>query len=94
MKKICSEALQKFLDTILLEKNNRYYLKFIGEEKYLYISNIYIMGSFDRKIDVRSTPWHLYYWEVLYILNIIKKYGEQEEINKIEIGEFKICQRD
>ena len=88
MKKICSEALQKFLDTILLEKNNRYYLKFIGEEKYLYISNIYIMGSFDRKIDVRSTPWQLYYWEVLYILNIIKKYGEQEEITKIEIGEF------
>lgn len=88
MKKICSEALQKILDTILLEKNNRYYLKFIGKEKYLYISNIYIMGSFDRKIDVRSTPWQLYYWEVLYILNIIKKYGEQEEITKIEIGEF------
>lgn len=88
MRKICSEALQNFLDTILLEKNNRYYIKFIGEEKYLYISNIYITGSYDRKVDVRGIPSYLYYWEVLYILNIIKKYGEQEEITNIEIGEF------
>jgi hypothetical protein len=88
MKKICSEALQKFLDTILLEKDNRYYIKFIGEEKYLYISNIYIIGSSDRKVDIHSTPSYLYYWEVLYILNIIKKYGEQEEITNIEIGKF------
>lgn len=88
MKKICSEALQNFLDTILLEKDNRYYIKFIGEEKYLYISNIYIIGSSDRKVDIHSTPSYLYYWEVLYILNIIKKYGEQEEITNIEIGKF------
>lgn len=88
MRKICSEALQNFLDTILLEKDKRYYIKFIGEEKYLSISNIYITGSSDRKIDVDRTPSLLYHWEVLYILNIIKKYGEQEEITKIEIGEF------
>ena len=88
MRKICSEALQNFLDTILLEKDNRYYLKIIGEEKYLSISNIYITGSSDRKIDVRSIPSYLYYWEVLYILNIIKKYGEQEEITNIKIGRF------
>lgn len=88
MRKICSEALQNFLDTILLEENNRYYIKFIGEEKYLSISNVYIRGSSDRKIDVHRIPSYLYYWEVLYILNIIKKYGEQEEITKIEIGEF------
>lgn len=88
MKKICSEALQNFLDTILLEKNNRYYLKIVDKEKYLSISNIYITGSSDRKIDIRSIPSYLYYWEVLYILNIIKKYGEQEEISNIEIGKF------
>lgn len=88
MRKICSEALQNFLDTILLEKDKRYYIKFIGEEKYLSISNIYITGSSDRKIYVDRTPSLLYHWEVLYILNIIKKYGEQEEITNIEIGEF------
>lgn len=88
MRKICSEALQNFLDTILLEENNRYYIKFIGEEKYLSISNTYISSSSDRKIDVHRIPSYLYYWEVLYILNIIKKYGEQKEITNIEIGEF------
>lgn len=88
MRKICSEALQNFLDTILLEKDNRYYIKFIGEEEYLSISNVYIRSSSDRKIDVNRIPSYLYYWEVLYILNIIKKYGEQEDITNIEIGEF------
>lgn len=88
MKKICSKALQKILDTILLEKDKRYYIKYIGEEKYLCISNKYIIGSSDRKLDIHSTPSYLYYWEVLYILNIIRKYEEQKEITNIEIGKF------
>lgn len=88
MKKICSEALQNFLDTICLEKDKLYYMRFTPINFYLKISNEYINDSSDLKITIDELPTELYYWEVLYMLNIIIKHGGRDYLDIIEIGEF------
>lgn len=88
MKKLSSESLQKFLDTICIEQNKRYYMRFIPINFYLEISNEYINGYSDHRIIINELPTPLYYWEVLYILNIIIKYGRIDYLHLVEIGEF------
>jgi hypothetical protein len=88
MKKLSTETLQKFLDTIHLEQYKRYYMRFIPLNFYLIISNEYINGYSDHRIITNELPTPLYYWEVLYILNIIIKYGRTDYLNLVEIGEF------
>lgn len=88
MKKLSSETLQKFLDTIHLEQYKRYYMRFIPQNFYLIISNEYINSYSDHRIITNELPTPLYYWEVLYILNIIIKYGRTDYLHLIEIGEF------
>lgn len=88
MKKINSEALQKILDTISLEQNKRYYMRFTLINFYLKISDKHINGSSDLKITINELPTGLYYWEVLYILNIIIKHGGRDYLDIVEIGEI------
>ena len=88
MNKLSNETLQKFLDTIHLEQYKRYYIRFIPQNFYLIISNEYINSYSDHRIITNKLPTPLYYWEVLYILNIIIKYGRTDYLHLIEIGEF------
>lgn len=88
MKKLSNETLQKFLDTFHLEQYKRYYMRFIPQNFYLIISNEYINSYSDHRIITNELPTPLYYWEVLYILNIIIKYGRTDYLHLIEIGEF------
>lgn len=88
MKKLSSETLQKFLDTVYLKQYKRYYMRFIPKNHYLIISNEYINDSSDHRIIINELPTPLYYWEVLYILNIIIKYGSINYLHLVEIGEF------
>lgn len=88
MKKLSSETLQKFLDTVYLKQYKRYYMRFIPTNYYLIISNEYINSSSNHRITLNELPTQLYYWEVLYILNIIIKYGAIDYLRFVEIGEF------
>lgn len=84
MKKISNELKTLISTNVDMKKDLLYQVK-IFNCGYFSLSNEFIEGTKDRKVSYTYEPVDLYYWELLYIIYIIKKYSNTVTIADIEI---------